>query len=194
VAPVSAEFERRRRFEALYEANYHRILGYALRRTRSDQAADIVAETFLVAWRRLEEVPAGRSALLWLYGVARRITANQKRSEQRRERLAEKARMERITEGADAEGDLVGAAASAFAKLGPREREVLALVAWEGLTPREIAEVCQCSRNAVRIRLHRARRSFKRELESASLQLRPAERDSRSSSNHVAFAKTEESR
>ena len=67
--------DRRRRFEDIYTANCTPILGYALRRTGSgDDAADIVAETFLTAWRRLDDVPPGDEARLWLYGVARRCS------------------------------------------------------------------------------------------------------------------------
>src|SRR5256714_11167773 len=76
------------RFRSLYEANYHLILGYALRRADAADAADVVAETFTTAWRRLRDVPEGEEARLWLYGVARRVLANQRRAERRRLRLA----------------------------------------------------------------------------------------------------------
>jgi RNA polymerase sigma factor (sigma-70 family) len=155
---------RRDRFEALYAEHYHRVLGYALRRVGRDDAADVVAETFLVAWRRLEEVPAGEQARLWLYGTARRVLANQRRAKRRRERLAERVRAHaQEVEPGPAEGDL-DAAGAAFSRLRPDDRELLALVAWEGLDAAEIAQVCGCSPNAARIRLHRARRRFAREL------------------------------
>jgi RNA polymerase sigma factor (sigma-70 family) len=157
--------ERRDRFEAIYESNYHRVLGYALRRTGRDEAADVVAETFLVVWRRLEDVPDGGEALLWLYGTARRVLANQERAYRRRERLSERARAELVREPEPATlGQGVNLAVVAFAKLRAEERELLALVAWEGLDAGEIAEVYGCSRNAARIRLYRARRRFAREL------------------------------
>ena len=83
-----ADSSRRERFSALYADCYPRLLGYALRRTHTvEDAADVVAETFLVAWRRLEHVPPGDEARLWLYGVARRVLANQRRGERRRDRL-----------------------------------------------------------------------------------------------------------
>src|SRR5918999_3175285 len=79
---------RRTRFRTVYEANYHRVLGFVLRRTANrEDAEDVVAETFLTAWRRLEQMPAGGEARLWLYGVARRALANQQRGERRRVRL-----------------------------------------------------------------------------------------------------------
>ncbi|HEY3068684.1 MAG TPA: sigma-70 family RNA polymerase sigma factor [Gaiellaceae bacterium] len=156
---------RRNRFQTLYEENYERVLGYALRRVGRDDAADVVAETFLVAWRRLDEVPAGEEARLWLYGTARRVLANQQRANRRRERLAGHLRSHLVHETAQGPADTdLHAAAAAFARLRPDDRELLALVAWEELDAGEIARVCGCSRNAARIRLHRARRRFAREL------------------------------
>jgi RNA polymerase sigma factor (sigma-70 family) len=155
----------RDRFEAMYEANYHRVLGYAMRRMSRDDAADVVAETFLVAWRRLAEVPDGEEARLWLFGTARRVLANQQRAGRRRIRLSERIRDELVQEvqPTSADSDL-NLAAAALARLPSEQREVLTLVAWEGLDAGEIAQVCGCSRNAARIRIHRARRRFVREL------------------------------
>jgi RNA polymerase sigma-70 factor (ECF subfamily) len=166
----AAERAHRERFTAIYRSNYHRLLGYALRRTSEDAAHDVVAEVFLVAWRRLEEVPEGDAARLWLYGTARRVVANQERALRRRERLSERIRRERAPDVAPVAGADVDAAA-AFARLRPDERELLALVAWEGLDAGEVAHVCGCSRNAARIRLYRARRHFAHELARA----RPSE-------------------
>jgi RNA polymerase sigma-70 factor (ECF subfamily) len=71
-------------FATIYSENYQPLLGYALRRCRSpDDAADVVAETFTVAWRRSDDVPAGEETRLWLYGVARRVLANHHRGERR---------------------------------------------------------------------------------------------------------------
>jgi RNA polymerase sigma factor (sigma-70 family) len=162
---VSQAGSRRDRFQAVYEANYHRVLGYALRRLDRDDAGDVVAETFLVAWRRLDDVPNGDAARLWLYGTARRVLANQQRARRRRERLSERIRADLVPEGQPAPADPdVDAASAAFARLRADERELLALVAWEGLDAGEIAQVYGCSRNAARIRVHRARRRFAREL------------------------------
>ena len=165
LADLADAGSRRDRFEALYEANYERVLGYALRRLDRDDAADVVAETFLVAWRRLDDVPAGDEARLWLYGTARRVVANQRRARRRRDRLAERARSHVAHDLQPASVDTgLEAAGAAFARLRPADRELLALVAWEGLAASEIAQVCGCSRNAARIRLHRARNRFAREL------------------------------
>jgi RNA polymerase sigma factor (sigma-70 family) len=156
------EAERRERFRAVYEENYAPILGYALRRTRADEAQDVVAETFLVAWRRLDDVPA-HEARLWLYGTARRVLANRARSERRRGRLDARLREQPVVTHTDAHQG--GTVAAAFARLRPDERELLSLVAWEGLDTEEISRVLGCSANAVRVRLHRARRKLARELE-----------------------------
>lgn len=164
---MSPTSSRLARFRAVYDANYHRVLGYALRRTPArEDAEDIVAETFLTAWRHLGEVPEGEAARLWLYGVARNALANQRRGERRRGRLRVRLEAEPRPNpwhrpDADARLASVG---TAFARLRQGDREVLALVAWEGLDPGEIATVLGCSRNAARIRLHRARRKLAHEL------------------------------
>ena len=152
----------RRRFEQVYTVHHAAILGYALRRTgNADDAADVIAETFLTAWRRIDHVPAGEAARPWLYGVARRVLANQRRGEQRRTALGERLRSELAAEPCDREPPpgLEGVAV-AFRRLGDTDREILTLAGWEGLDSGQIAVVLGCSRNAARIRLHRARRRF----------------------------------
>ncbi|QKG24503.1 RNA polymerase sigma factor [Actinomadura verrucosospora] len=162
--------ERRHRFERVYAAHRARILGYALRRTADPQdAADVLAETFLIAWRRLDDVPPGDAAKPWLYGVARRVLANHHRGERRRSALVGDLAGQLRTDlaahrPAAPEGDLA-AIAAAFGELSDDDRELLALVGWEGLDRAEIAAVLGCSRNAVRIRLHRARRRLARALD-----------------------------
>lgn len=157
-----------RRFGALYAANFSRLLGYAVRRTNTpEDAADAVSETFIVAWRRLDRVPDGPEATLWLYATARRVLANQRRGAARRTQLSERLRTElepAIASQADdvAEHDVVR---RAMARLKPADRELLGLVAWEGLGPGELAAVLECSANAAKIRTHRARRRLERELE-----------------------------
>ncbi len=153
---------RRERFETLYAEHHARVLSYVLRRTeRTDDAADVVAETFLVAWRRLDDVPV-EEARLWLYGVARCVLSNHRRGERRRTQLAGQLRHDlagRHSGSAD-EGEFAQLAA-AFRSLSDGDREVLALEAWEQLDAGEIAAVLGCSRNAARIRLHRARRRLR---------------------------------
>ncbi|MFV2177789.1 RNA polymerase sigma factor [Actinomadura sp. LOL_016] len=123
--------ERKARFEAVYTASYEPILGYVLRRCSSpDDAADVVAEVFAVAWRRLDDLPAGDGARLWLYGVARRVPARhwEKESRRRRGTLHPELRDE-LAAAADEFVD-TSAIAQAFAGLSESDRELLRLVAW----------------------------------------------------------------
>jgi RNA polymerase sigma-70 factor (ECF subfamily) len=159
-------------FTAVYSATYKPLLGYALRRCDSpEDAADVVAETFAIAWRRAAEMPAGDQARLWLYGVAHRVLANHRRGVRRNTIKAAALRAE-LSAGAPLrpapEGD-DSAIAEVFRGLPDRDRELLALVAWEGLSNAEIATVLGCSRNAVSIRLHRARKRLARALRSAGI-------------------------
>jgi RNA polymerase sigma factor (sigma-70 family) len=157
---------RRERFRAIYEANYIQILGYALRRcSEPEDAADVVSETFLAAWRRLDAVPP-EEARLWLYGTARRVLANQRRGSHRRRQLGERLRDDLRHAAApvpERDGRL-GEVATAFGRLSDRDREVIALAAWEGLGAAELGRVIGCSENAARIRLHRARGRLSRYL------------------------------
>ena len=164
--PVAAQHERQRLFEAIYAAHHGPILGYVLRRTSNpDDAADVIAETFMTAWRRLEDMPGDPQARLWLYGVARRVLANHHRGQRRAAALATRLRADLAAAYRPPEytGELALIAA-AFRGLPAAERELLALTAWEGLDHGQIAVVLGCSRNAVRIRLHRARKRFAAEL------------------------------
>jgi RNA polymerase sigma factor (sigma-70 family) len=165
---------RRERFRVLYEANYARILGYALRRCPDpEDAADVVSETFLTAWRRLDAVPP-EEARLWLYGTARRVLANQRRGRRRRRQLGERLREDlgqAASPAPEREGRL-GDVACAFACLSDGDREILALAAWEDLGAAELGRVIGCSENAARIRLHRARRSRRRISRTGSSQAR----------------------
>ena len=164
--PPDADQQRRHRFEAVYAAYHGPVLGYVLRRTENpDDAADVIADTFLTAWRRLEDLPPEPAARLWLYGVARRVLANHHRGQRRRSALAGRLRADLTQSYQPPEytGERAEIA-QAFGRLPAAEREVLALSAWEGLDPGQIAIVLDCSRNAVRVRLHRARKRFAREL------------------------------
>lgn len=182
------DLNRKEGFRAMYVANYARVLGYALRRAESaEDAADIVAETFLTAWRRMEDVPHGEETRLWLYGVARRVLANQRRGNVRRTRLGERLRQElpelHVDSSAEADQHL-GLLRAAFDSLRPRDQEALALVAWEGLRTDEVAEALGCSRNAARVLLHRARRRFKDELARLGLEVKPGD-----TSGHVRIGR-----
>jgi RNA polymerase sigma-70 factor (ECF subfamily) len=175
--------EREKHFDALFRQYLPDMVAYCGWRSGSHaDAQDAVAETFLAAWRRLDEMPRGTDARLWLYGTARRVLANQARAGRRRERLS--ARAAEAWEGAAApfactSSDLepaVPAAAladavhQALACLRPTDREVLLLAEWEGLTPTQIGAVLGCPAVTARGRLFRARRRFKQAFGSMSEQ------------------------
>lgn len=159
---------RRERFELLYDGLYAPISGYVLRRTRSpEDAAEAIAETFATLWRRLDSCPAGDDARPWLFGVARRVLANQRRGERRRGALAERLTADfDATEVAAAPSGHDSRVARAFAALSEPDREILALVAWEGLTREELSVALGVSRPVARLRLHRARRRFEAALDA----------------------------
>jgi RNA polymerase sigma-70 factor (ECF subfamily) len=151
-------------FERLYRRTGPSILAYARRRTDAETADEVVAETFLIAWRRIDELP--RDPVPWLYGVACKVLANHRRAAIRRDRLATRA----ATAVPAAPDPIDGEVLAALASLPEADRELLMLVAWEGLAPAEAARVLGCSANACRIRLHRARRR----LDSALAAARPS--------------------
>jgi RNA polymerase sigma-70 factor (ECF subfamily) len=157
---------REQRFETLYAKHHPHVFGYVMRRCDgADDAADAIAETFLVAWRRIDDAPHGEELRLWLYGVARRVLANQRRGERRRLALADRLRADLATHGlpfmAPETPGTDGALRAAFASLSPDDRELLTLEAWEELSSQQIASVLGCSSAAARTRLHRARRRLK---------------------------------
>jgi RNA polymerase sigma-70 factor (ECF subfamily) len=128
-------------------------------RSRGD-AEDAVAEVFLVAWRRLDEVPAGEASRAWLYATARRVVANEARADARRSRLSEK--LHRQPAAIDSgEEPLAGQVQEALAALPPRDRELLFLAECEGLAATEIGGIVCRPPVTVRVRLHRARRRFR---------------------------------
>ena len=144
------------RFRDLFATNYPDIFGYAARRVGRDDAADVAAEVFTVAWRSLHRVPDEPDSRPWLFGVARNVVSNHLRSVRRRDRLAARAASsepEPVQPAHEAHDDVMAALRS----LSEDDQEILRLAAWEGLEPREIGEVLGCSSNAAAVRLHRAR-------------------------------------
>jgi DNA-directed RNA polymerase specialized sigma24 family protein len=154
--------ERHERFRRLYEEHGDSVLRYARRRTSPETAEDVLAETFVVAWRRLDRVPAEPRG--WLIAVARRVLANQRRGDSRRAALIAKLAPPPVR-GAPPEPAGGSPLTAALATLNERDHEILALVHWDGLTPAEAATVLGCTPVAVRTRLHRARRRLARALE-----------------------------
>ncbi len=167
---------RRERFEELYDSCYRPVLGYVRRRTDSiDDARDVVSETFLAAWRRLDEVPRGDQARLWLFGTARKVLANHHRGRQRFQQLSERIQREPVGDHVDVGvgGGEAVLIAAAFGRLSEPDQEVLILAGWEQLDAGQIAEVLGCARANARLRLHRARKRFAAGLADQGLE--PAE-------------------
>ncbi len=152
----------RQRYAAMYRRHVRAVHNYAWRRV-GDAAADVVSETFLVAWRRMPELPDDEE-LPWLLGVARRVVANAVRAQAREVRLDRHLRAALAAGVGVIEPDHAQVlcardeALTSLARLNPRDQEALQLVAWEGLEIRDAARVVGCSATAFAVRLHRARR------------------------------------
>jgi RNA polymerase sigma factor (sigma-70 family) len=163
------ELERRRRFDALFASYRSDIVAYCGWRAGSpSDAQDAVAEVFLTAWRRLDRIPRGDGARVWLYATARKVIANQRRSNRRRAALHERLALEKRSaqHGPAAlhlEENLVH---EALRRLGPRDREILLLAEWEGLSAAQIGVVLGCLTVTARGRLHRARQRFRAAFEA----------------------------
>ncbi len=169
--PVNSSREATERlfFERQVKETREDLLAYTMRRTASpEDAADVLSETYLIAWRKLGKIPPGDSARLWLFGVAanvlRRGAQYQRAGEALIERLASEPHDTVRTESSGREDSSIGALRAGLASLPPRDREILTLTAWEGLTPKQIAAVTGLPTNVVRVRLHRARSRLKRRL------------------------------
>lgn len=161
--PVSSPEDR---FAALFERTHQPLLAYALRRVADPaDAADVVTETFLVAWRRLEEVPEGDQARPWLFGVARKVLANLHRGERRRHALAERL-WASLPDAAPQDDTEFSTVEAAMSRLTDDDQELLRLLAWDQLSRGEIALALGVSRAAVRVRLHRARGRLVKELQN----------------------------
>lgn len=154
---VMDDDEARRRFRAMWEAHHGAVLAYTRRRAPRELADEVASEAFAVAWRRMGDVPDEPQP--WLLGVARRVLANRRRGERRLGALRARLGMERVATAPDP-ADLVGdddALRRAFAGLSAADREVLALVAWEGLAAGEVATVLRIPARMASARIHRAR-------------------------------------
>lgn len=167
--------DRRARFEELFRAHRRAIHLYAFRRTSDrEAAADVVSETFLVCWRRLDDVPP--EPLPWLYVVARNCLMSRGRAARRADE-ARRAAADHLAHPPDP-GDAIAerdAVLTALADLPERDREALLLVAWEGLAGTAAATAAGCSRTAFAMRLRRARRRFEARLAEHGSPYRPME-------------------
>ena len=162
---------REARFERLVADAGTDLLAYAARRVKSpEDAADVVAETFLIAWRKVDKLPLGDDARLWLFGVARNVlrrgASRQHLEHAAIEHLARELQESLASALAEDEGSSV--LRNALARLPDAQREVVLLAAWEELSPREIASVTGVPVSLVRVRLHRARAGLKQALATES--------------------------
>lgn len=167
---------RRERFEEAAPGLIEPLRRFLARRTDPATAEDVLAETLLVCWRRVEDLPD--LPLPWAYGVARNCLRNAERAARRQQRVAariaaEEPPAESVAGPEPADDDL----AEALAALRPEEAELLRLWAWEQLTPAEIAVVLGLSANAVSLRLHRARQKLRDRLRQD--RVRPGHEESR---------------
>lgn len=157
-----------RRYQSMFVRHHREVYAYCRRRTDVQTAADCAAETFLVAWRRLDDVPDGDAALGWLYGVARRVLANEYRRTRRWRSLL--TRLRRTDPPPDPTPEVVvvrrerdQTVLAAMKRLRPQDQELLYLALWEELPHTEIADLLGCSTQAVTQRLYRATRRAMKE-------------------------------
>ena len=159
----------RTRFEQLYTRTRIEILAYLLRRCGDPaDAADLLAETYLTAWRRIRDVPRDEQTRPWLYGVARRTLANYHRHQRVEDRLAASLRAQLVHEidrtRSQHDSRFSDVIANSLDQLSAADREVIELAAYDQLTPAEIAVVISKSPGAVRVQLHRVRRALRLDL------------------------------
>lgn len=175
--------QRHRKFQILFETNAPGIRSFALRRVPSDEADEIVAETFLVAWRRLESVPIDPTG--WLYGVARLVIQNHRRTIGRQQAVARRIESNPhhpnnqcwTTEFVDARLEVM----AALARLSVGDQEVLLLAYWDFANAKTAAYAMNCSPSAFRVRLSRARKRLRQELKrvESGNRLEPIAREAR---------------
>jgi len=151
------------RFERIYEQHRDAVRAYVRRRAPEPVVEDVVSDVFVVCLRRIDDVP--RDALPWLYGVARKTLANERR----------KRHDVPVAPEVSYEPEPVGdpKLAAAFNALSDLDREILRLVAWEGLSLREAAGVLECKPVAARVRYHRAKTRLRAELDGTASFRRP---------------------
>jgi RNA polymerase sigma-70 factor, ECF subfamily len=164
--PAAGSRDAPSRFRALYESTFPDIYAFVARSAGAgSDTDDVVAEAYLVAWRRLNDVPPSPDDRLWMYGVARNMLARFRRTRQRRGQLFRRLSSEpdasvRPIEPQSRHPEVL----DALSQLPSREREVVQLIYWDGLSQDEAATVIGCSANALRIRLHRAKKRLSRRL------------------------------
>lgn len=165
---MSVEYvDRRERFEFVMREVVEPVRRYLARRIDEATADDVLSETLLVLWRRIDDVPD--DVLPWAIGVARLQLANAKRATVRQNRLfVRAASVDPPQPAADHAASTTDYILEALSRLRPIEAEIMRLSAWDGLEIEQIAAVLGISANAASIRLHRARKKLRDELGKTS--------------------------
>ena len=169
---MKARTTRTERFEDIVGEVFEPLQRYLYRRMPADSVDDVLSETLMVVWRRLDEVPSD-ACLPWCYGVARKVLSNHRRGDQRRLRLVDRLTAEPrpVAAGPQAIDDGDPDLEAAVELLSDPEKELIHLWAWEQLESREIALVLDSTPNAISLRLARAKQKLANHLER---QNRPA--------------------
>ena len=165
---LSRAADQEQTFKTLYRSTYPDLLRFVQRRADRDQAEDVVAEAFLVAWRRLDELPdRDEDARAWVFGIARNTLLNERRGQRRRDALGVRLADPTVASAGDCDADLVASRidlAQAWGALPAGHQEVLALAVFEHLRAPQAAAVLGISAVAFRLRLSRARRELRKHL------------------------------
>jgi RNA polymerase sigma-70 factor (ECF subfamily) len=157
------------RLGALYRAHADALARYAIRcGVAGDDVEDVIADVFVVAWRKLDAMPAAPRDRLWLFGVTRNIVAKHWEGRWRRGRLIERLEGTVPASGVRTASDEI-LLRDAIGRLPAKDRDVVRLVLWEGLTHDQVAAVLGCSANASRLRFHRAKARLRTVVEAEEL-------------------------
>jgi RNA polymerase sigma factor (sigma-70 family) len=167
--------DKESRFRSLFNENYRQLAKYARHRGLSaDESDDLIASTFEVVWRRFESIPDGNDAVLWLYGIAFNQLRNLRRSNRRQIRLAARILPDTSMPASAELSDIpLEAIRAALEALTFDDREVILLVAGDGLSADEVGVVLGCGAATARSRLHRARKRLAVILEETTKVQRP---------------------
>jgi RNA polymerase sigma-70 factor (ECF subfamily) len=168
----------RERFQALHAALGEQLLRYFLRRSVDpSDAADLAAETYLTLWRRIDRLPEDEDgARAWAFGVARGVLLNHSRGVRRRLALADRLRDALLQQEEGGTADNRPDLGDALGSLSEDDRELIVLIAWDGLSPAQAAAVLGVEPGAARVRLHRARKRLRAAMSDDDLEVATRQR------------------
>jgi RNA polymerase sigma-70 factor (ECF subfamily) len=174
-----------REFREIYSRCAGEVFTYALRRLSPADAEDLVADVFLVAWRRRGELPS--DPLPWLFGVARLTLSNRRRTRDRANALVQRLGQEAMVSGASEVADVDVGVLTALSLLAEDDQDLLEFLAWEGLSRSQLAAVFGVSRGVIGVRIYRARRRLARVLaqRSGDTTIAPDELSARTEADHA---------